>query len=59
MSNFVKFFAIGYINQNGTRTAVTKGNGVVRDTCEIMGKIFQQCPQLLPCDSISVKTYRI
>lgn len=66
MSDFVKFVATGYIFQkdkNGNPTKIVEqvrhGGGVVRNTREIMGKIFRQCPQLLPCDAMNVRTYPI
>ena len=58
MSDFVKFVATGYIYKKDKNGNPTKFVEETRRR-EIMGKIFRQCPQLLPCDAMSVRTYPI
>lgn len=65
MSKFVHFKATGVIlkrNKDGQPTGIQEtrfGSGVVKPGRELYGSVFKQCPQLLRCDSISVKTYPI
>lgn len=62
MSKFVQFFAEGVIydrDKKGRPCGVKehrKGGGVTRDSAELMGKVFMQCPNLLPCDYVTVET---
>lgn len=62
MSDFVMFSAVGLVyerDKNGKLIGVKdtiRTNGVVRNTEEIQGKIFRQCPELLPCDTLRVHT---
>lgn len=65
MSKFVKFEAKGVIyerdkngNVSGVR-ATRYGSGVVKTGPELIGKVFRQCSQLLPCDRVSVQTYNL
>lgn len=61
---FVKFFARGVIYERdkdnricGVKTR-RSGSGVIKDTPALMGGgVFRQCPQLLPCDDVTVRTY--
>lgn len=65
MNRFVKFVVKGYVynrNKNGEIIGVEKmihRDGVVRSTKEMMGKIFRQCPDLLPCEWVDVQTVPI
>lgn len=61
MSKFVQFFAEGVIydrDKKGRPCGVKehRKGGVTRDCSELMGKVFMQCPNLLPCDHVTVKT---
>ena len=63
MSKFVQFFAEGVIYDRdptgrpwGGKEPRTGGGGVTRDSAELMGKVFMQCPNLLPCDHVTVET---
>ena len=64
MAEYVQFRARGVIynrDKDGNLTSVKeirRGSGVVKTGPEIMGKVFRQCVNLLPCDSVSVKTYK-
>lgn len=62
MSKFVCFFAKGIIYDRdkkcrpcGVKRTV-QGDGVTLDNADLMGKIFMQCPNLLPCDWVEVET---
>lgn len=63
MAEYVQFRAKGVIynrDKDGKPTTVReirRGSGVVKTGPEIMGKVFRQCVDLLPCDSVSVTTY--
>lgn len=52
MSKFVKFHASGFTSKGEYRS----GSGVVLDSHYIMGKIFAQCPDLLPVVRLVVRT---
>lgn len=62
MSKYVQFFAKGIIydrDENGRQCRVKsrrKGRGITLDTADLMGKVFMQCPDLLPCDWVEVET---
>jgi len=57
MSKFVKFVAEGVIyDKLGEIESVRTGSGVTLDYPELMGKVFRQCPNLLPCDYVDVRT---
>ena len=63
---FVIFKARGVIferDKNGEATkkvkAVRYGSGVVKTGADLYGKVFRQCRNLVPCDSVTVKTYNI
>ena len=62
---FIKFVATGLIYEKdrdgqviGVKE-VRKGSGITKDGSDLYGSIFRQCRQLLPCDSLTVKTYNI
>lgn len=63
MAEYVQFWAKGVIynrDKDGKPTTAREiryGSGVVNTGPEIMGKVFRQCVNLLPCDSVSVTTY--
>lgn len=65
MKNFVKFYAEGVIykrDSNGNPVGVKdtrEGTGITREGSGLYGYIFRQCTQLLPCDRVTVKTYKI
>lgn len=65
MAEYVQFRAKGVIydrDKNGKPTKVRevrRGSGVVKTGPEIMGKVFRQCVNLLPCDQVSVTTYNL
>lgn len=65
MAEYVQFRAKGIIydrdkNGNPIKTReVRRGSGVVKTGPEIMGKVFRQCVNLLPCDKVSVTTYNL
>jgi len=62
MNKFVKFFAEGiiyYRDKKGRPVGVNErvmGGGVTLGNADLMGKIFMQCPDLLPCDWVEVET---
>ena len=63
MNKFVQFFAEGiiyYRDKKGRPCGVTErrmwGGGVTLGNADLMGKIFMQCPDLLPCDWVEVET---
>ena len=62
MNKFVKFFAKGVIydrDKNGRPCGVKrtiKGEGVTLGNADLMGKVFMQCPDLLPCHRVEVET---
>lgn len=62
MSKFVQFFAKGVIykrDEDGNLCGVKKtnrGGGVTLDNADLMGRVFMQCPNLLPCDWVEVET---
>lgn len=62
MTKFVKFIAKGLVylrDKNGRPIGVEKtikADGVARNTPELAGKVFRQCPDLLPCDWIDIQT---
>lgn len=59
---FVKFSARGVIYERDKNNRICgvkthrSGSGVIKDTPALMG-VFRQCPQLLPCDNVTVRTY--
>lgn len=65
MAEYVQFQARGVIynrDKDGKPTSVKevrRGSGVVKTGPEIMGKVFRQCVDLLPCDSVFVETYNL
>ena len=62
MNKFVQFFAEGiiyYRDKNGRPCGVNrtiKGRGITLGNADLMGKVFMQCPDLLPCDWVEVET---
>lgn len=62
MTKFVKFIATGLIylrDKKGKPIAVEKvieRDGVARNSPELPGKVFRQCPDLLPCDWVKIET---
>lgn len=60
---FVKFSARGVIYERDKNNRICgvkthrSGSGVIKDTPALMGGVFRQCPQLLPCDNVTVRTY--
>lgn len=62
---FVQFRANGIIyerNKDGKPTKVKEtryGSGVVKSGPDMLGKVFRQCTQLLPCDAVTVDEYTI
>lgn len=62
MGKFVHFFAEGiiYIRDKKGRPCDVKesftSDGITLNSAELMGSIFKQCPDLLPCDYVSVTT---
>ncbi len=62
MSKFVQFLAKGIIydrDKKGRPCGVKctiKGGGVTLGNANLMGKVFMQCPDLLPCDWVEVET---
>lgn len=65
MSKFVQFFAEGIIydrDKKGRPCGVKErrmGGGVTLGNADLMGKVFMQCPDLLPCDWVEVKTHPV
>lgn len=65
MSKFVQFFAKGIIRNRDENNrpygvkSYRNEQGVTLDNADLMGAIFRQCPDLLPCDWVEVKTYPI
>lgn len=64
MNKFVQFFAKGVIydrDKKGRPCGVKeyRKGGVTLGNTDLMGKVFMQCPDLLPCDWVEVKTYPI
>lgn len=65
MSKFVRFFAEGvvykrdkYGNSCGIASIHT-GTGITLNNTGLTGRIFGQCPDLLPCDNVSIETHPI
>ena len=62
MSKFVQFYAEGIIydrDKKGCPWGVKErrmGGGVTLGNADLMGKVFMQCPDLLPCDWVEVET---
>lgn len=63
---FVQFVAKGYIYEHDQKTGkptkvkdIRHGTGVVKSGPDMMGKIFRQCAELLPCHAVTVDTYTI
>ena len=61
----VYFKAKGHIynhNKEGKPTTIKEtryGSGVVKSGADLMGMVFRQCTNLLPCGYVTVKTYTI
>lgn len=62
---FVQFKAKGVIyerDKDGKPIGVKAkryGSGVVKSGPDMLGKVFRQCTQLLPCDAVTVDEYTI
>lgn len=65
MSKFVQFLAKGVIYERDKKDRpcgvkeYRKGGGVTLGNADLMGKVFMQCPNLLPCDWVEVETLPI
>lgn len=65
MRKFVKFYADGVVYDRNTNDRPCKvkerhhARGIINEGADFMGKIFKKCPELLPCDWVNVRTYRI
>lgn len=66
MNKFVQFRASGVIYKRTKEGQLTKkiqetreGSGVVKSGVDLYGKVYRQCPSLIKCDAITVKTYPI
>lgn len=65
MDKYVLYKARGVIydrDKNGKATGVKEiryGSGVVKSGPEIMGRVFRQNTNLLPCDMVTVDEYNI